>query len=270
MIRCLLLPALLATTLIGTALASPAGPAGLDYPSAWACDQSKFIWYCDIEPEPPVKQQPKPADAKEAKTREEEAVERLKAWQKELEAKRALSIMEPTPENVRAYIEAQEQMMQRVALYSDVWRRVIWQNPDLNYELKRPVNNAAIATYNSNRKAAEMKTLDEINKEWGIFFFFRSDCPYCHRMSPTLKFLSDTYGITVFPVSIDGGVLPEFPNPQRDNGTAQMLGIRQVPMLILGNVKDKRLIPIGSGVISAHDIIERIYILTSTKPGELY
>ena len=87
--------------------------------------------------------------------------------------------------------------------FADVWRRVVWQNPDLNYELKRPVNNAAIAAYTSARKTAEKRTLDDINKEWGLFFFFRSDCPYCHRLAPTLKFLTDTYGITVFPVSVD-------------------------------------------------------------------
>lgn len=74
----------------------------------------------------------------------------------------------------------------------------------------------------------------------------------------------------MFPVSVDGGALPEYPNPQRDNGLAEKLAIRQVPMLVLGNVKDKRLIPLGSGVISAQDVIERIYILTSTQPGELY
>jgi len=39
---------------------------------------------------------------------------------------------------------------------------------------------------------------------------------------------------------------------------------------VLGNVKDKRLVPLGSGVISAQDVIERIYVLTSTQPGELY
>jgi conjugal transfer pilus assembly protein TraF len=74
----------------------------------------------------------------------------------------------------------------------------------------------------------------------------------------------------VFPVSVDGGGLPEFPNPQRDNGLVQKLAIQQVPMLVLGNIKDKRLIPLASGVVSAQDVIERIYVLTSTRPGELY
>ncbi|WP_141056640.1 conjugal transfer protein TraF [Tepidiphilus succinatimandens] len=240
--------------------------SGLDYPSVWQCDSTKFNWYCQVEETKPTERQP----PKKAKTKEEIALEEIEKLRKELEAKRALAILQPTQENVKAYIAAQESLMQRASVFSDVWRRVIWQNPEMNYELKRPANNAAIATYTNLRKAEEKRTLDEINKEWGLFFFFRSDCPYCHRMAPTLKFLSEAYGITVLPVSLDGGGLSEYPNPLRDNGMAARLGIQQVPTLVLGNIRDKRLIPLGSGVISAQDVIERIYILTSTRPGELY
>lgn len=79
-----------------------------------------------------------------------------------------------------------------------------------------------------------------------------------------------TYGITIFPISLDGGVLPEFPSPARDNGMARALDVKQVPYVALGNIKDRRLIPLGSGVLSVQDIVERIYILTQTQPGELY
>lgn len=259
-----------AALLPGVALAAVSSGAGIDYPSVWQCDMAKFNWYCqeDDDPIPEAKKEAPPT--KKAKTAEEQALEDLERLTKMLKAKKALAIMQPSPENVAAYIAAQEALMNRASLFSDVWRRVVWQHPELNYELKRPVNNAAISTYTGTRKAAETKTLDEINKEWGLFFFFRSDCPYCHRLAPTLKFLSEAYGITVFPVSTDGRGLPEYPNPQRDNGLVAKLGVQQVPMLVLGNIKDKRLIPLGSGVISAQDVIERIYVLTQTKPGELY
>lgn len=240
---------------------------GLDYPSAWECDVTKFNWYC-IKDE---SNQKGSTTDKKRKSKEDEALDRLQAWKKDLEAKRALSVVEPTPENIRAYMEAQRKLLDTAALYSDIWRRLIWQNPDLNYELKRPVNNAGIDTYNKDRQKRELQTIADLKKEWGIFFFFRSDCPYCHKMAPTLKMLSDTYGITIFPVSMDGQGLPPFyPSPQVDNGMASMLGVTTVPTMILGNVKDKRMIPIGSGVVAMTDLIERIYILTSTKPGELY
>jgi conjugal transfer pilus assembly protein TraF len=254
---------------VASLFAQVAQASGIDYNSAWHCDgTARFSWYCDEAP--PAKAAEEAGVRQKPLTREEEAIERLAAWRKELEGKRALSIIEKTPESVKAYIEAQERMMQNSSEYSDVWRRVIWQNPDLNYELKRPANNAAIDSYNTARTAVERKTLDAINKEWGIFFFFRSDCQYCHRMAGTLKYLSEQYGIAVFPISGDGGGIKEYPKPQRDNGLADMLGIKAVPTLVLGNVKNRQMIPLASGLVSAQDVIERIYILTSTRPGELY
>lgn len=246
-----------------------ASASTLDYKSVWDCDASKFSWYCDQETEEADASKAEKKPSKQ-QTDQEKAVAEIERMRKDLEAKKALAIMSPTPENVKAYIVAQEVMMDKASTFSDTWRRVIWQNPDLNYEMKRPVNNAAIASYNDNRRQAETKTLESIKKEWGIFFFFRSDCPYCHRMAPTMKFIQDQYGITVFPVSGDGGGLKEFQNVQRDNGLADRLGVKQVPTLVLGNIKDRRMVMLGSGVISAQDIIERIYILTSSKPGELY
>jgi conjugal transfer pilus assembly protein TraF len=201
---------------------------------------------------------------------EDEAVAALKALREDAERKRALAIIKPTPENLKRYIVAQEALMDRASVFSDVWRRVIWANPELNYQLRNPSNNAAIQVRDTQRARKASETLAGLAGEWGIFFFFRSDCPYCHRLAPTLKWLSEQYGIAVFPISLDGGGLPEFPQPSRDNGMAAALGVSVVPLVVLGNVKDRRLLPIGSGVLSAQEIVERIYILTQTRPGELY
>ncbi|MHB0991747.1 MAG: conjugal transfer protein TraF [Burkholderiales bacterium] len=241
--------------------------SGLNYQSAFSCgDNSKFNWYCDDS------NQPQPKKAVTQKDQEQAAVDKMDELNKELKAKRDLAILEPTPEHVKDYIETQEVVMNMASTFSDTWRRVIWQNPDVNYELKRPANNAAIKTYNDLLKTNQIQTVADFNKEgWGLFFFFRSDCPYCHRMAPMLKMFSDTYGMTILPISEDGGGLPEYPHPQVDkSGVAAQLGLDVVPALVLGNIKDHRMIPIASGMISAEDILQRIYVLTQTKPGESY
>lgn len=253
-------------------VSSSSSASVLDYESAWACTESKFNWYCDQEPEVEEATNKPKADEKVSKkqSEEEKALAELERIRKELDGKRAIAILNPTQDNLKSYIAAQETAMDKASTFSDSWRRTIWQNPQLNYELKRPVNNAAIASYNQARKDAEYKTMDQIRNEWGIFFFFRSDCVYCHRLAPTLKFLSEQHGIAIFPISGDGGALKEFPNPQRDNGMGEMLNVSVYPTLVLGNTKNRRMIPLSSGLISAKDIVERIYVLTSTKPGELY
>ncbi|WP_291986615.1 conjugal transfer protein TraF [Candidatus Accumulibacter sp. ACC007] len=238
----------------------------------WICDEDRFNWYCDLPPDVEQAEQStdKPVEKPPATDEEDEAVAALKALREDVERKRALAIIKPTPENLKRYIVAQEALMDRASVFSDVWRRVIWANPELNYQLRNPSNNAAIQVRDSQRSRKASETLAGLAGEWGLFFFFRSDCPYCHRIAPTLKWLSEQYGIAVFPISLDGGGLPEFPQPSRDNGMAATLGVSVVPLVVLGNVKDRRLLPIGSGVLSAQEIVERIYILTQTRPGELY
>lgn len=241
----------------------------LDYPSSWQCDEARFHWYCDLAEEEASEASPKKTPDR-AESEGERAVDALKKLREEVEQKRAIAILKPTPENLKTYIVAQEALMDRASVFSDVWRRVVWANPEINYQLRNPSNNAAIQVRDSQRNRRETDTLAALAKEWGLFFIFRSDCPYCHRLAPTLKLLSEQYGITVFPVSLDGGGLPDYPKPAKDNGMASALGVSVVPLVVLGNVKDRRLLPIGSGVLSAQEIVERIYILTQTKPGELY
>jgi conjugal transfer pilus assembly protein TraF len=199
---------------------SASAESGLEYDSIWRCDENRFNWYCDIPRDSDqvdnAVEKPKPKAASE----EDEAVAALKKLREDAERKRALAIVKPTPENLKSYIVAQEALMDRASVFSDVWRRVIWANPELNYQLRNPSNNSAIQVRDVQRTRKEAETLASLTRDWGLFFFFRSDCPYCHRMAPTLKFLSEQYGIAVFPVSLDGGGLPEFPKPSRDNGMA--------------------------------------------------
>ncbi len=257
--------ALLAVLLCFSAQAREA----LDYPSSWQCDETRFHWYCDLAEEDVAEASPKKVPDR-PQSEGEQAVEAIKKLREEVEQKRAIAILEPTPENLKSYIVAQEALMDRASVFSDVWRRVVWANPEINYQLRNPSNNAAIQVRDTRRSRRETDTLAVLAKEWGLFFIFRSDCAYCHRLAPTLKLLSEQYGITVFPVSLDGGGLPDYPRPAKDNGMASALGVSVVPLVVLGNVKDRRLLPIGSGVLSAQEIVERIYILTQTKPGELY
>jgi len=242
-----------------------------DYSSSWDCDrENRFLWYCHKPPEeqPPDTSPPIQADNPSEGT---QALKELERIQQDLKEKRAVAILQPSIENIVAYIEAQERMMDRASLFSDVWRRVLWQNPSLDYSLRNPINNTAIDMQRSFRNVALNDTMAAIAKDWGLFFFFRSDCPYCHKLAPVLSDLSGQYGITVFPISLDGVGIPEYPNPAVDHkGLITQLGISQVPALVLGNVRDRRMIPIGTGLISRQDIIERIYVLTQTRPGDSF
>ena len=42
---------------------------------------------------------------------------------------------------------------------------------------------------------------------------------------------------------------------------------RATPALVLYDTVTKRPVPIGTGILSADEITERIFVLTNTKPG---
>jgi conjugal transfer pilus assembly protein TraF len=71
---------------------------------------------------------------------------------------------------------------------------------------KNPVNNTAVKVNNQAKEQDRTNYMKNIAREHGLIFFFRSDCPYCHQYAPTLKLLSEMYGIEVLGVSIDGAV----------------------------------------------------------------
>ena len=246
-----------------------------DYDSIWKCDQTKRNWYCDDEPEPvkatpaqrPKQEQvasPQPSpvlrDLSKLKTAEE--------LRQELKIREDLAVMNPTEQNIKNYLDAWHMTMDKGTVFADQWRRVVWTNPQYDYSLKNPVNNTAVKVNNQAKEQDRTNYMKNIAREHGLIFFFRSDCPYCHQYAPTLKLLSEMYGIEVLGVSIDGGGLPEFPNPRDGRAVAQQCGIEKVPATFIASKKTGEKATIGFGVMSLQEVVDRIWTLTNTEPGQ--
>lgn len=260
---------------IAVVLATPAS-ATLDYPSAWRCGQPAFAWYCDTDeaviphlPPLPPKAPPPPPPASKLNVPLAE-LQSARAFRERLEALQDQAIMSPTVEKVRTYIEAQELAMKKGAAFSDVWRRVVWADPALDYSQQRPVNATAVRAYEETRNRVELDQLRALAAEHGLLFFFRSDCPYCHALAPTLAAFARETGFEILPISVDGGTLPGFDAPTLDRGQAARLGVTRVPALYLAARSTGAIAPIGAGVISFNELAQRIVVLTSTAPGEQY
>lgn len=247
--------------------------SALDYPSVWTCDTNKFYWYCDLESEEPKPPAPVPARPESAspsaqKRLEIKDIKTAAQLREELKRREDVAVMNPTDANLKDYLELWQLAQKKGTVFADSWRRVVWQNPGFDYTLKRPANNAAIKLYEEKRVQSEEQQLRALARDHGLIFFFRSDCPYCHAMAPTLKMLADKYGIEVLGVSLDGANLPEFPDPRDGRGIAAAWGIERVPALFIGSKQTGDRAPIGFGMMALTEIVNRIFVLTGTKPGE--
>ena len=235
-------------------------------PSYWLRNREGWFWYQD----PPITLKPAAPKTRETDRRPKELVE-FEAMQKRLEELKRIAVMNPTEAHMAAYMGYQRYVMDKSAVFADNWQRVIWKTPELDYSLKgRPTNSFAIDVYDGQMRTKQYDAIRALAKTHGLFFFFRSDCPYCHKFAPVLKRFEQEYGLSVFAVSLDGGSLPDYPGALSDNGMAANLNVSVVPALFLAVPGSREITPIGYGLMAPTELAERIYAITQTKPRQSF
>ena len=217
----------------------------------------------------------KPVPAEETQAPEAEpiaATQELDAITSELRELKARAILYPTEANVAAYIRFQRAQLDRASLFSDVWQRAIWQDPALGYTLERPAGAVAKQPWPDARSAERDSVMARLSQRYGLFYFFSATCGPCEVMSPIVKGVADRWRITVRAISTDGGPSRHFPDYRVETNKRARLGIegKATPALVLWDSVTKRPIPIGYGVLSADELQDRIYLLTSKEAGHDY
>ncbi|GAC1354827.1 MAG: hypothetical protein NVSMB34_07290 [Variovorax sp.] len=211
----------------------------------------------DAPPRKPVPQ-PAPPSAKTPPAKPPELVQ-FERLQKTLEEYRNVAIMRPTEANVRRYMELEARVVARASYFADVAQRVAWATPDLDPTLQgRPVNAKALEVFERQQISDRSNSIGALGQDHVLFFFFRGDCPYCHAFAPTLAAFQERHGIKVVGISVDGGSMPGFPDARSDNGIARTLQVTQVPAVFLAQPFTGKITPIGFGVLSEAELLERI------------
>ena len=242
----------------------PAAAQSADDPFYCAERRLGYWFYC-TKPKPPA-----PAVAPAAPTTS--ATQRLDTITAELRELKARAILEPTPANVTAYIRYQRAQLDRASLFSDVWQRSIWQDPDLDYTLQRPVSTLGKRQWQDARKAERDQVMAHLSERYGLFYFFAQSCGACSVMSPIVRSVAATWAITVRAISTDGGPSPDFPRYTAETNQRARMGLEPgiTPAVVLWDAAAHRAIPIGYGVMSADELQDRIYLLTTKEAGHDY
>lgn len=177
------------------------------------------------------------------------------------------AIISPTVENITKYIELQEAMGARAEKFSVLWQQALLKRPDLNYSLKHPTNNVALQVYHEEESRGKEAAIAAFAKKTGLFFFYKSSCPYCQRFAPILKNFAAHYGLTIIPVTMDGVPLPEFPDSRMDNGQSKQFQVSVTPSLYAVNPYTKKAFPVAYGLTSETELRENIYKIM-TREGK--
>ncbi len=232
-----------------------------------------WFWYDDPTPapKPQLPQLSAPAPAKESVTplsAQEVDLANFKVFQLKVERALQAATQNPSEENVAHFLEVWAESKRKAAVLADTAQALSARMPwiDDTFTGSRPTTPAAMQVYDSIRMQDDTQLMQEMAQTYGLYFFFRANCAYCHLQAPMLKQFEAKYGFTVMPVSLDGSTLPQFPGAARDNGMAarlaETLGIPMqhfvTPAVILAQPSSGLVVPVGFGVMNVDQMVERI------------
>lgn len=163
-------------------------------------------------------------------------------------------------EKVELYGYVQKLAMDKSEQFANTYIRVMSANPALDETISNPTSTFALRELDSKRDTERAAVLQEIAKTTGLWYFFRSDCPYCHRQNPLLDLLQQDSGISILPISLDHQPLQDgsYPNWVADSGQGQYLGVTSTPTLFMVHPSTGQLVSLAVGQRSLPDIERRI------------
>lgn len=210
--------------------------------------------------EPEAKRRAAAKEPRERRPRELVEFERLK---KITEEAHQIAIWSPTEENIYRYLRLLRLQMDKVSIYTDLAQHVAWKYPELSPspEEVRPPNVLAMRAFDTQRRDERAQRLRSLARTHGIYFFFRSDCPYCHAYAPLLRAFAARFGFAILAVSLDDQPIPGFEDFVRDNGAAHALGVTRWPATFLVDPATRDVLSVGTGVLNAEELADRIFQL---------
>jgi conjugal transfer pilus assembly protein TraF len=164
---------------------------------------------------------------------------------------------DPTPENVERYMLLQRYAVDKADRFSSTWMQVVRNTPYLDESINRPLSTAGKNTTQEQILEFRKSLLKLLaGRGIGIWYFYRSDCPYCVRQDASLAIVERVHGLPVLPIAMDGQPPPTdaFARYVLDSGQAQALGVRGTPTLYLNNTQDGSVERLTVGLRAADEI----------------
>lgn len=238
-----------------------------------------FHFYCD--PEADAKKKPKdtppappPAPETKSEAKPPSATEEIMAFRKALDEIKHRAVLDPTEENVLAYMQAQQRMTAMAGAFTDQWQRILYKTPELDKNIEFPLTALGSQTYQRDLQATREAAFKTATQGLGLLFVFEdpSTCPLCATQAQIVTQMRDKYSVGLLAVSKDGAIPPEIPETKVDAGQLNALGLDEIPLPFLGLIDPKTgaIDVIGAGLLTEDQILERVHVIREIPVGERF
>ena len=207
----------------------------------------------------------------------------VKALRAEVERRLERAIMDPTPEHVSAYLEANAFILGKAHRFQVAWERTRFANPQYDWTASHPVANFATAEENERVMREKSVFLKSLGREAGILFVVRADDPLSELAARSLASFARTNGIEVLVSSDRPVTYAGLPPSKPYNALVGSLGLTRLPAAVL--VPNPAMVAAGTithpalranprptlfatGVLSVEDLGSRLMLLLAPLTTE--
>jgi hypothetical protein len=155
--------------------------AGNSLASAGFYDGSKEGWYWFEQQQLEVKVHEPGDELKDILSSSQDASQKLAAIRTLAAKQLDQAIMLPTAANIKNYRITQDYVSAQASTFSKNWQLVNHFNPEFDASLKHPYNHSAIRVKREQDEKLKRKRIEDLAQHYGLVFFFKAGCPYCHK-----------------------------------------------------------------------------------------
>lgn len=179
----------------------------------------------------------------------------------EVQARLEAAVMDPTDENIAAYLKMNALLFEKAGRFAERWRDVLIRYPEYDWTAGHPVVNSASTTLSRERDKARSAKLATLSETWGLVFFGDAG-----RLTGLMRPLVDRFagitGMELIQVAV-GGPSPYLSRAYPDTGMSRRAcgGIKKLPALVLMHKDDSDIAHarlVATGVVDIAELGRRV------------
>jgi conjugal transfer pilus assembly protein TraF len=165
-------------------------------------------------------------------------------------------------ESIQAYMYIQQLALDKSARFAQAFAVASIGDPYLDPSYGEGVSSYGRSAGKQVREEVTEAAYADISEKAGLFYFYRSDCPYCRKFSPNLKNFENQTGISVQPIALDALPPPgaHWDNWKPNNGIAERLQVQVVPAVYIMD-SNQQIQPVTRGVVTLQELQRRTLIV---------
>ncbi len=174
--------------------------------------------------------------AKETEAAGLEALRRItsvKGLREEVEKRLDAAVMNPTPEAIALYLQANAFLIQKAGVFAESWKRALVNNPRFDWTAVRPAVNVVSSAISHEREGRMLREVKRMGRDYG-FVFFGDDSVMTRMMLAQVREFAQENAFEVAYVAA-AGAEAMLPQARSDAGLSRVIagGVSQFPALVL-------------------------------------